>query len=78
MNLRQRTFSAGRWTTVSALMRSGFQMLQVVVLARLLQPADFGLMAVAASLLAVLGLFTDIGLSRAIIHFEKISKDALA
>ncbi|HET7396175.1 MAG TPA: MOP flippase family protein [Gammaproteobacteria bacterium] len=78
MSLKRRTFSAGRWTTASALMRSCFQILQVMILARLLLPADFGLMAVAASLLAVLSLFTDIGLSRAIIHFENISKDALA
>jgi O-antigen/teichoic acid export membrane protein len=51
--------------------------LQVIVLARLLSPADFGLMAITASLLVVLGLFTDIGLSRAVIHYETISEDAL-
>lgn len=49
-----------------------------MVLARLLMPSDFGLMAVVASILAVLALFSDLGLSRAIIHFENISDDALA
>jgi O-antigen/teichoic acid export membrane protein len=78
VSLKQRTFSAGRWTATSALVRSGLQILQTVVLARLLVPADFGLMAVTVSILAVLGLFTDLGLSRAIIHFEDISDDALA
>lgn len=78
MSLRLSTFSAGRWTATSALVRSGFQISQTVVLARLLAPADFGLMAVTASLLAVLSLFTDVGLSRAIIHFENISAPALS
>lgn len=78
MSLKQRTYSAGRWTATSALSRSMLQILQMVVLARLLVPADFGLMAVVVSILAVLGLFADLGLSRAIIHFDDISDDALA
>jgi O-antigen/teichoic acid export membrane protein len=77
VNLKQRTFSAGRWTTISALVRSGLQVLQIAVLARLLSPADFGLMAITVSLVAVLSLFTDIGLSRAIIHFETVPEDAM-
>ncbi len=77
IGLRQKTFSAGRWTATSALSRSALQVLQMVVLARLLVPADFGLMAIVASILAVLGLFADLGLSRAIIHFDDISEDAL-
>lgn len=78
MSLKQRSFSAGRWTAASALARSGMQVLQTMVLARLLAPADFGLMALTASMVAVLGLFSDLGLSRAIIHFECISDGALA
>lgn len=78
MSLRKTSFSAGRWTTFSALARTFLQILQTVVLARLLAPADFGLMAVTGSMLAVIGLFADLGLSRAIIHFDDISDNALA
>lgn len=78
MTLKQRTFSAGRWTATSALVNSALQIVQMMVLARLLVPADFGLMAVVVSMLTMLGLFADLGLSRAIIHFESISDDALA
>lgn len=77
MTLKQQIFSAGRWTTASALIRSGLQIFQVVILARLLSPADFGLMAVTASLLAVIAIFTDFGLSQAIIHYATISESAL-
>lgn len=77
MTLKQKTFSAGRWTAFSALFTSSLQVIQVAVLARLLSPADFGLMAVTASTVAVLGLFADLGLSRAIVYFENIPTDAL-
>jgi O-antigen/teichoic acid export membrane protein len=70
MSLKQAAFSAGRWTAASAALVTGLQLLQTVVLARLLLPAEFGLMAVAASLLAVLALLADFGLSQALIHFD--------
>jgi O-antigen/teichoic acid export membrane protein len=72
------TYSAGRWTTASALLRSGLQVLQIAVLARLLLPADFGLMAIASALLALAMLFADLGLSRALIHFEQPSAEVLS
>ncbi len=50
----------------------------MAVLARLLVPADFGLMAVVMSMLVGVNLLTDLGLSRALIHFESISTDSLS
>lgn len=78
MNLRGAAFSAGRWTATSTFISTGLLLLQTVVLARLLLPAEFGLMAVAAAMLAVLALIADLGLSRALIHFDDISDSALS
>ena len=78
MTLKRHTFSAGRWTTVSALLRSGLQVLQMVILARLLAPADFGLMAIVVALLAVVGLLADFGVSRAIIYYDDITPSVLS
>ncbi len=78
LSLKQKTFSAGRWTAASAFIRSALQVLQTVVLARLLLPADFGLMAIVGALLALISLFADLGVSRAIIHYEHISDEALS
>lgn len=78
MNLKQKTFSAGRWTATSAFSRAGFQLLQIAVLARLLSPADFALMAITISTMSVFNLFADMGLSRAIIHFESVSAEELS
>ena len=72
MKLRTRAISAGRWTTLSAIGRSGLQMLQVVIVARFLAPADFGLMAITMALLGVLSVLADFGISRGIIHFDHV------
>ena len=74
MKLRTRAISAGQWTTVSAIGRSGLQMLQVVVVARFLAPSDFGLMAITMALLGVLSVLADFGISRGIIHFDHVDQ----
>lgn len=76
MTLRTLTFAAGRWTTASTLASTALQVVQTVVLARILLPADFGLMAVAGSVVAVLALLVDLGLSQALIHYDDVSVEA--
>lgn len=78
MSLKRSAFSAGRWTTTSTVARTILQLAQTMVLARLLLPADFGVMAVAGALLSVLALFSDLGLSRALIHYADIPRPVLS
>lgn len=54
--------------------RSALQFGQVTVLARLLAPADFGLMAIVVSVTAFMQVFTDLGVSTAIIHYRDVSQ----
>lgn len=76
MSLRDKAYSASRWTAFSGLSRIGIQVVQTAILARLLHPSDFGLMALVGAMLAIAYLFSDMGVSRAIIHFEHISHEA--
>lgn len=76
MNLKRATFSASRWTSASTLITTGIQVLQTVVLAHILLPNAFGLMAVAASVIAVLSLLVDMGMSRALIHYDDVSVES--
>ena len=46
MSGRRRAFAAVRWTAVSTVGRAALQVAQVALLARLLRPQDFGLMAI--------------------------------
>lgn len=75
MSLREQAFSGIRWTTFSSLGRVGLQLVQVTILARLLTPADFGLVAVVMALIAVVQIFSDAGVSNAIIHFQDIAAE---
>lgn len=78
MNLKRQALRAGRSTAISTVLVTALQFLQTIVLARLLVPAEFGLMAIAASLLTVVGLFSDLGLSRALVHFDEMSPETLS
>lgn len=54
------------------------QLLQVAVLARLLQPGDFGLIALVLATIAFMQVFADVGVSSAIIHHKEISQEQLS
>jgi O-antigen/teichoic acid export membrane protein len=72
VSLRNSTFSASRWTAASTVLVAAIQILQTSVLARILLPGEFGLMAIAAAAVAVLSLVVDLGLSQALIHYDDV------
>ncbi len=78
MSLKTETFSAIRWTTIAMVGRSALQFGQMMILARLLAPADFGIMAVVVSVTAFMLVFTDLGVSTAIIHYQEITHEELS
>lgn len=53
-------------------------LLQMAVLARLLTPTDFGLMALVTAVIAFAQIFSDMGISNAIIHHQEISREELS
>jgi O-antigen/teichoic acid export membrane protein len=58
--------------------RAILQFVQMAVLARLLAPADFGLMAIVLSVTAFMQVFADMGVSNAIIHYRSVSHRQLS
>jgi O-antigen/teichoic acid export membrane protein len=78
MSLKRVVYSAGRWTAASLLARAVLQLAQTMLLARLLAPADFGLMAIAGAAYVVATLFADMGLSNALVHFDLPDRSALS
>lgn len=58
--------------------KASLQFAQMAVLARLLAPADFGLMAMVLAVMAFTQVFTDLGVSNAIIHHQEISANELS
>lgn len=76
--LRVQAARGVRWTAVSTMATAVAQLVQLVVLGRLLSPRDFGLMGV---LLVVVGFalaYTDLGVSAAIVQRQDASRAQLS
>ena len=63
------------WTTVSTIVRSVVSLLQVSILTRFLDKADFGIVAIATLFIGFTGIFLDLGISIGILHKQEISKN---
>src|SRR5688500_1922965 len=57
-----------RWLGAIQLAKIGVQLLSIIVLSRLLEPADFGLVALAAAVSGFVLLFKDFGTGPALIQ----------
>jgi lipopolysaccharide exporter len=63
------------WMLASRLVDTGVGMVSMIVLARLLTPADFGLMALGASLVAMLQLLRAFSFDMVLIHRQDAGRD---
>jgi O-antigen/teichoic acid export membrane protein len=73
-NLKQRTISSGFITVASQGLKFVLTMGSTMVLARLLTPQDFGLVAMVTTVTGFLRVFKDLGLSTATIQRETITQ----
>lgn len=78
MNLRGPTLHGIRWTAVENLLSVLFGVATVAILARLLQPHDFGLMAVVTVVVGLSLVFADLGISNALIHQQEVDEAQLS
>lgn len=65
----------GMWTISGQGLKLGLQLLSTAILARLLAPADFGLLALVMPILAFFTVFRDVGLTSATIYSDDITPD---
>jgi O-antigen/teichoic acid export membrane protein len=78
MSLKQKAVQGVKWTTVSTATTVLLQILQLVVLGRLLDSSAFGLMGMVLVIVGFADLFMDMGISNAIIQRQDISKKELS
>ena len=72
-NLKSLSVQGGLVTMTAQVMRFLLQFFSVAILARILLPKDFGLIAMSAGVVGFINLFKDVGLSIATIQRSKIS-----
>lgn len=71
--MKRQALAATFWSASDAILRYGVQVATTLVLARLLLPADFGLVAMLALFTSIAGILTDGGFSVALIQRRDIS-----
>jgi len=67
-NLGAQTRTAVLWKLMSQGCTTGLQMVTSIILARLLMPKDFGIVAMAAMVSGLAGLFQDLGMGLALVQ----------
>jgi PST family polysaccharide transporter len=72
-SLRLRLGKGAAWTAGGQIIRTGTQILSVVILSRLLAPDDFGIVAMCSPVLAFVLLFQDLGLGQVTIQRETLT-----
>lgn len=74
-DIKSRIVRASLWISAARGTTNLLTALSTIVLARLLAPADFGLVALGTSMLVVLQAFTELSLSQALIHTREPTPD---
>ena len=77
-DLGRRTASGGIIALAAQALSLLAQLIYLALMARLLQPNDFGLVAMAASVTAFVGVFADLGLSMATIQRKEVDHDTIS
>ena len=72
--LKNKGLKSSAWNFLNLLTNQLRNFIVTLILARLLTPADFGLVSMAMVLNAILDFFVDFGFSSAIIRKEKITE----
>ena len=78
MSLKQEALRGVKWTAIENVLGAVFSVASLAILARLLEPRDFGLMALANVVLGFSRLFADMGINNAIIYRQELSRRQLS
>ncbi len=76
--MRGRAVAGARWTATASVVNATVAFAQLAVLARLLRPEDFGLMAMVLIATGFAHAFVDVGVSNAIIHRQDATREQLS
>ncbi|MFD2933950.1 MOP flippase family protein [Spirosoma flavum] len=78
MNNTKKAMNGGKWITISTIISTLFQFLQVAVLARLLDPLAFGIVSISNVIIAFFQIFSNLGFSNSIIYKQENDRNVLS
>ena len=70
-SLKQRTFKAIVWDLLGRVLTQGSSFVLTIILARLLAPEEFGVVAMAMAFITISNVFVDFGFSSALIQNQE-------
>ena len=76
--LKEKTFSGIKWNSISMGATTLIRLGTLIVLCRLLDPADFGLMGMIMAVIGLAEAFGDAGLSHALIQRQDVPRSHLS
>lgn len=77
-DLKELSIKGGGITLAHQIASTGITLVSVVILARLLTPEDYGMVAMVISITGFIQLFNNLGLSSATIQHQEITKDQVS
>ncbi len=78
MTLKQKVLFGTKWLAFTNIFRQALQIISLILFARFLTPDDFGIYSILMIFVGLLGMFTDMGTSAALIHVQKPSDKLLS
>ncbi len=78
MSNKSKALNGGKWITIATVVSTLFQFVQVAVLARLLAPADFGIVSISTLVTNFFGVFANLGFSNSIIYKQESNRNVLS
>lgn len=78
MSNAKKAIDGGKWITISTVISTVFQFLQVAILARLLDPAVFGVVSVSTLIINFFYIFSNLGFSNSIIYKQENDQKSLS
>lgn len=78
MDSKKKAINSISWVTLSSILQTFLQFLQISILARLLSPADFGIVAISNTAIIFFSLFANLGFSNSIISRQENNNKVLS
>src|SRR5690606_4861820 len=73
MSLREKTISGAKWSAIATVIIIGLGLVQMTVLARIIDNHQFGLLTISLVIIALADTLSDFGIANSIIQRKEIS-----
>ncbi len=78
MDIRKSAINSGKWVTISTVFQTVLQFGQIAVLARILSPEIFGIVALSNIVVIFFGIFANLGFTNSIIYKQEKDQNILS